>query len=118
MLLNSIYDIMSQQVIHEKAATDGKKKASSDSVKGDKAASKIADTVKTPASKATSEAAARAKGMKKIELEIAAAAGLLRPISPEPPPEMNKYANSFEDLLRIIEDLKNPPKSSGIDLFE
>ena len=118
MLLNSIYDIMSQQAVHQKAAAAGKNKPSSGSVEGGKAVSKLEDTIKTPASKATYEAAAKAKGMKKIELEIAAAAGLLRPISPEPPPETNQNSNSFEDLLRIIEDLKNPPKPSGIDLFE
>ena len=118
MLLNSIYDMMSQQVVHPKAATAGKNTAPSRSFKGDKAVSKMSDTVKTPASEATFEAAAKAKGMKKIELEIAAAAGLLRPISPEPPPESNQYAHSLDDLLRTIDELKNPQKSPNLDLFE
>jgi hypothetical protein len=81
---------------------------------------KMADTITIPASKVTSEAAAKAEGMKKIELEIAAAAGLLRPISPDPPsePDPEQTARSFEDLLRMVEELKNPAKSHDLDLFE
>ncbi len=117
MLLNSIYKMLNQQETQQKAAA-GKNTASPAPAEGEKAFSKVAEEVRIPASEATFEAAAKAEGMKKIELEIAAAAGLLRPISPEPPPEANKYSNSLEGLLRTIEDLKNPPKLPDFDLFE
>jgi hypothetical protein len=118
MLLNTIYEIMNQQAVQPKAAAAGKNKAPSGSVEGEKAFAKMPDTVRVPASEATIEAAAKAKGMKKIELEIAAAAGLLRPISPEPPPESKQYSQSLDDLLRSIDELKNPRKSPDLDLFE
>ena len=117
MLLYSIYEIITQQGIQSKAAA-GENTASPASAEGKKVYSKLADEARIPANEATLKAAAKAEGMRKIELEIAAAAGLLRPISPEPPPEANQYANSLEGLLRTIEDLKNPPKSPDIDLFE
>jgi hypothetical protein len=117
MLLNSISETPNQQEIQPKAAA-GKNTASPAPAEEEKAFSKSADGVRIPASEATLEAAAKAKGMKKIELEIAAAAGLLRPISPEPPPEAIKYSGSLEDLLQTIEDLENPPKSPNFDLFE
>jgi hypothetical protein len=118
MLLNSIYDIMNQQLAQPKASTAGKGTAPSASVEKEKTFQKMADTVKIPASEATFEAAAKAEGMKKIELEIAAAAGLLRPISPEPPEDFNQNAQSFDDLLRTINELEDPPKSHDLDLFE
>ncbi|MBN2320284.1 MAG: hypothetical protein JXR49_14465 [Acidobacteria bacterium] len=118
MLLNSNFEITNQQAIHPKDAAAGKTKSSSFSSEVEKASSKTVDNVRIPASEATIEAAAKAKGMKKIELEIAAAAGLLRPISPEPPPESKQYSQSLDDLLRSIDELKNPRKSPDLDLFE
>ena len=118
MLLHTIREAPNQQGIQPKAAAAGKTTAPSAPVERGKAGAKLVDEVRIPASEATFEAAAKAKGMKKIELEIAAAAGLLRPISPEPPPDANKYSNSLEGLLRTVEDLKNPPKSPNFDLFE
>jgi hypothetical protein len=56
--------------------------------------------------------------MQKIALEIAAAAGLLRPISPAPPLESNPTAQSLEDLLRMVDELESPPQSPNLDLFE
>lgn len=105
---------MNQQVTHPKETTASGNKSQSASVKKETSLQKTADTITLPASKATFEAAAKAEGMKKIELEIAVAAGLLRLISPEPEPS----ARSFEDLLRIVEELKNPAKSHDLDLFE
>ncbi len=118
MLLHSIYEMMNQRLSQPKAATAGADKALSSSGGKEKVFRKMADKINIPANQATLEAAAKAKGMRKIELEIAAAAGLLRPISPEPPPEQNASARSFDDLLRIVNELKNPPKSPSLDLFE
>jgi hypothetical protein len=70
-------------------------------------------------SPATAAAAAEASGLEKIELEIAAAAGLLRPFTPDPQlPAPNMSGSSLEELLRIIADLKKPDQSRFVDVFE
>jgi hypothetical protein len=75
--------------------------------------------VRIPASEATLQAAAQEKGMKRIELEIAAAAGLLRPISVETQQESKQPSTKgLVELIRTVEELKNPGKSHQLDLFE
>ena len=118
MLLQSIYDIINQQLSQLKSGKAGLNKSQSTPVEKEKSIVKMEEIIKIPASEATFEAAAKAEGMKKIELEIAAAAGLLRPISPEPPAESDPSSRGIKDLLRMIDELKNPPKSPGLDLFE
>jgi hypothetical protein len=64
-------------------------------------------------------AAQEASGLKKIELEIAAAAGLLRPIHPDPQlPGANLAGPALEELLRTIADLKKSDQSRFVDVFE
>lgn len=64
-------------------------------------------------------AAQEASGLEKIELEIAAAAGLLRPFGPEPKsPAANFGAASLDELLRTIADLRKPDRSRFVDVFE
>jgi len=111
---------MNRQLAQSKPSAGGGTKSESVAVDKEKSFRKIADTITIPASEATFEAAAKAEGIRKIELEIAAAAGLLRPISPNPPPEPapDHTARSLEDLLRMVEDLKNPAKSHNLDLFQ
>ncbi|MBN2241071.1 MAG: hypothetical protein JW793_00160 [Acidobacteria bacterium] len=118
MLLNSIYRILNQQAGSREADGAGINAAPSKPDAGAEEFSKVAEKVRIPAGEATLEAAAKAKGMKKIELEIAAAAGLLRPISPEPPGKPNRHARGLDDLLRTIGELKDPPRSPNLDLFK
>lgn len=118
MVLHSIHDIINQQLANLKTAKAGVNKSRSAPVEKEKSFQKMKEIIKIPASEVTFEAAAKAKGMKKIELEIAAAAGLLRPISPKPSPEPEQSSQSLKDLLRMIDELKNPPKSPDFDLFE
>jgi hypothetical protein len=64
-------------------------------------------------------AAQEASGLEKIELEIAAAAGLLKPKIPEPQlPIANLSGPALEELLRTIADLKKPDQSRFVDVFE
>ncbi len=118
MLLHSIYEFMNQRLAKLKADDSGAEKAQSSADEKEQVFRKMAEKIKIPAEEATLEAAAKAEGMRKIELEIAAAAGLLRQVCPEPPPELNASARNFDDLLRMVHELKNPPKSPNLDLFE
>jgi len=118
MLLHSIYEFMNQRLAKMKVDDSGAEKAQSSADEKEKVFRKMAEKIKIPAEEATLEAAAKAEGMRKIELEIAAAAGLLRPVGPEPQPELNASARNFDDLLRMVHELKTPPKSPNLDLFE
>jgi hypothetical protein len=58
-------------------------------------------------------------GLKKIELEITAAAGLLRPLSAVPAPTMPAPASpSLEELIRAISKFEKSEVSQVVDLFE
>ena len=57
--------------------------------------------------------------LEKIELEIAAASGLLKPFGPEPKPSTaNLGGASLDELLRTIADLRKPDPSRVVDVFE
>jgi hypothetical protein len=77
------------------------------------------DSAKAPASAATFEAAKKASGIQKAELEIAAAAGLLRTLSASSPSsDGNKAEPTYLELGRTNKDLKQPNQSHALDLFE
>jgi hypothetical protein len=79
----------------------------------------VVEKIKTPPSSATTAAAEESSGLKKIELQIAAAAGLLRPLNPVPhTAAVNLTRPSLEELLRTIADLKKPDQAPKVDVFE
>lgn len=117
MLLQSILKILNEQFTQPKIAAAEKDTHPHEKVEGE-IFSNIIDKVDTPASAATLDAAMEATGIKRNELEIAAAAGLLRPISSENPPTSNQSNQRAEELLKTIEELKKPQKSHNLDLFE
>ena len=58
-------------------------------------------------------------GLKKIELEIAAAAGLLRPLSVMPDPVMPPPAGpSLEELIRAVSKFEKSDETRVVDMFE
>ena len=58
-------------------------------------------------------------GLRKIELEIAAAAGLLRPLSVMPDPIMSPPASpSLEELIRAVSKFERPDEQHVVDVFE
>lgn len=122
MLLQSIINVINQQFPQKEFAKAEKRSTQPIGVEKEKTFSDMIGEAKTPASAATFAAAEEAKGMKRIELEIAAAAGLLRPMSPEPPPQAKEtpqqHNQSHEELLRTIKGLKNPEELHNFDLFE
>jgi len=80
---------------------------------------RVVEKMELRPSPATSAAAQEASGLKKIQLEIAAAAGLLRPFNPDPElPAVPKAGSSLEELLRTIADLKKSDRSRFVDVFE
>jgi hypothetical protein len=80
---------------------------------------RVVEKVKTPPSSATIAAAQEASGLKKIELEIAAAAGLLRPLNALPQlPVINLAGPSLEELLRTIAELEKLDQTRKVDVFE
>ena len=96
MLLSSILQILNayqpQMQVHQKAAV--------------------------PPSSSTASAAEETSGLRKISLEIAAAAGLLRPLSPEHLTPVTLAGPSLEELIQTIAKLKEPNQSRYIDVFE
>jgi hypothetical protein len=82
--------------------------------------SKAAETarLKTP-QKEEALSLENTSGLKKIELEIAAAAGLLRPLSVMPDPTMPPPAGpSLEELIRAISKFDKSDESRVVDVFE
>ena len=71
-----------------------------------------------PPPAATSSAAEQTSGLQKIRLEIAAEAGLLRPLSPERIEPVNLTGPNLEELMQTIAKLKEPNKSRVVDVFE
>jgi hypothetical protein len=118
MFLNSIFQILNLHANPRGAAKAVENDAPDKAADDGEPFSKVVEKVRIPAGEATLAAASEAKGMKKIELEIAAAAGLLRPISPEPPRKTTRPVQGLDTLLRTVDELKNPPKSPNLDLFE
>jgi hypothetical protein len=58
-------------------------------------------------------------GLQQLESEIAAAAGLLRPLSIDPDLAPIKLPGpNLEELMQIIEKLKEPYKTRVVDRFE
>ncbi len=60
-----------------------------------------------------------AHALAKLQLDIAAAAGLLRPLSPDP--DMSPISlpgPSLEELMQIIDNLKAVEESRVVDVFE
>jgi hypothetical protein len=72
----------------------------------------------TPASPATFAAALESSGLQQIQLEIAAAAGLLRPLSPEHIDPVTLAGPNLEELMQTIAKLKEPITPRQIDVFE
>ena len=120
MLLHSILETLTQKLdLSEPTAAGKQSTPRPETVQEQPSFPDSIKEVRIPASEATFKAAAQAKGMKRIELEIAAAAGLLRPMSPEPPPELNQSSKQgFDELLRTVEELRKPGRSHNLDLFE
>jgi hypothetical protein len=71
-----------------------------------------------PPSQATFSAALEASGLQKIQLEIAAASGLLRPLSPEHIDPVTLTGPSLDELMQMIAKLKEPNQSRVVDVFE
>jgi hypothetical protein len=71
-----------------------------------------------PPSPATFSAALEASGLQKIRLEIAAASGLLRPLSPEHIEPVTLAGPSLEELMQTIAKLREPNQSRVVDVFE
>lgn len=117
MLLHSILKALKLESAHPESA-GAEKPGASGTDKGEKKFSGMIEDAKIPAGEATYEAAGKAAGLRKFELAVAAEAGLLRPMIPDPPEHTDQPGQSFEELLRTIEDLKNPGKSHKLDLFE
>jgi hypothetical protein len=60
-----------------------------------------------------------ASGLQELEAQIAAAAGLLRPISVEPgQAPVALPGPNLEELMQIIAKLKEPKESRVLDVFE
>jgi hypothetical protein len=58
-------------------------------------------------------------GLEQIESEIAAAAGLLRPLSVDPNvTPVNLPGPNLEELMQMVKKLKEPYKKSVVDMFE
>jgi hypothetical protein len=73
----------------------------------------------TPATETISIEQEASPGLDTLQIEIAAAAGLLRPLSPDP--GMSPVAlpgPSLEELMQIIDKLKAPDQSRVVDVFE
>jgi hypothetical protein len=79
--------------------------------------SSFQNTVK-PASAATFSIAQDNSGLQQIRNEIASAAGLLRPLSPEHIDPVTLTGPSLEELMQTIAKLKEPNKSRVVDVFE
>jgi hypothetical protein len=63
--------------------------------------------------------AGKTSGLKKIEMEIAAAAGLLRPSNLMPDSEMPPPAGpSLEELIRAVSKFEESQQSRVVDVFE
>lgn len=63
--------------------------------------------------------AQESSGLQKIESEIAAAAGLLRPLGPCPQsPATGSPGPRLEGLLRTIAKFEKPDRSRFVDVFE
>jgi hypothetical protein len=63
--------------------------------------------------------AEKTSGLKRIEMEIAAAAGLLRPFSGMPYPGMPLASGpSLEDLIRAVSKFEESGQSRVVDVFE
>lgn len=56
--------------------------------------------------------------LQKLEQEIAAAAGLVRPLNSMQHPDPVPPGPFFEELLRAIENLRKPDESRVVDVFE
>jgi hypothetical protein len=109
MLISSILQILDQQSFQPKAT----KKAF------EMAAENAAAQFRIPNQAATTEVAEESSGLHKIELEIAAAAGLLRPLSLEHPlPAAAHPGPSAEELIRAITKFERPHRSRFVDVFE
>jgi hypothetical protein len=119
MLEQSISQILNQQFSQLKTVAVEKKTAPPLKIGStEKAFTTPNDETKTPASKATSAAAAAASGIKRTQLEVAAAAGLLRPISAENPAAPKQSDQSLKGLLHTISELEKPDQSHNLDVFE
>ncbi len=66
----------------------------------------------------TFSAALENSGLQKIRMEIAAAAGLLRPLSPEHIEPVTLTGPSLEKLMQTIAKLKESGQSRVVDVFE
>jgi hypothetical protein len=66
----------------------------------------------------TFSAAMEASGLQQIRQEIAAAAGLLRPLSPEHIEPVTLTGPNLEELMQTIAKLKEPYKTRVVDVFE
>jgi len=119
MLEQPISQILNPPVTQQKTVEVEKRTASSIKIGStDKVFTDRDDETKTPASKATFAAAAAASGLKRTQLEVAAAAGLLRPISAENPAAQKQSAQNLKGLLRTINELEKPDPSHDLDVFE
>jgi len=118
MLIDSISEETNHQLNQSKTATAGKKTPQPIKAETVEASPKASEAANTPASEATFAAAAKAKGIKKMALEVAATAGLLRPMSSENPSTSKRSGQGLEELIKTVEDLEKPEKQHTLDLFE
>jgi hypothetical protein len=119
MQLHTTLGILDQQSTQPSFASAAKSRSPSNTADKTGAFSNVIEAATTPAGSATFEEAEKASGIKKYELEIAAAAGLLRTVSPDSQTSAGKKSEpSFEELSRTIEDLKKPNQSHAIDMFK
>jgi hypothetical protein len=119
MQLNTSLGILDQQPTQPSLTSAAKSHSSSHSAEKNGIFYEVTDAAKAPASAATFEAAEKASGVQKVELEIAAAAGLLRTRRASPAASNgNRAESSYEEPRQAIEDLKLPNQSHALDLFE